>query len=135
MDRVEGLNVQHITVYYSEANGSFTISFIDHIRDITDLFEIGDALELVTPTEDEESGKIVLDIKKVDGHYIFENQGSGSDYVLPVATAAQLGGVLSNDSENGILVAEDGKMTVNTLNVDKLVGDLDLDCGGAEVED
>lgn len=64
----------------------------------------------------------------------FGNGGSSDPYVLPVATDAILGGVKSNAAENGILVDAEGLMSVNTLNVNKLVGDLELDCGGAEVE-
>jgi len=42
-------------------------------------------------------------------------------YELAVATASTLGGVLSSDAVNEIAVADDGKMSVNTISVDKLV--------------
>lgn len=64
----------------------------------------------------------------------FGNGGSSDPYVLPIATDAILGGVISNPTENGVIVDESGKMTVESLNVDKLVGELDLFCGGAEIE-
>ena len=40
---------------------------------------------------------------------------------IPVATAAALGLVKSNDVENGVVVAEDGAMTVKSLNINALV--------------
>ena len=42
------------------------------------------------------------------------------DYQLPVATASELGGVLSSDAENGVAVDAEGKMTVNKINANKL---------------
>lgn len=42
-------------------------------------------------------------------------------YELPVATAEILGGVKSSAAENGVAVAADGTMSVNSVNVNKLV--------------
>lgn len=42
------------------------------------------------------------------------------EYELPVADAENLGGVKSSNAENQIAVASDGKMEVNSLNVNKL---------------
>lgn len=53
---------------------------------------------------------------------------------IPVATAETLGVVKSSDSENHVMVAEDGTMSVNSLNVNKLVqddGDIMILNGGA----
>lgn len=54
---------------------------------------------------------------------------------IPIADASTLGVVLSSTAENGVAVAADGKMTVNKINVNKLVqteGDtLILDGGNA----
>lgn len=40
---------------------------------------------------------------------------------IPMATAEVLGVVKANNAENGVLVGEDGAMSVNSLNVNKLV--------------
>lgn len=40
---------------------------------------------------------------------------------IPIATAEKLGVVKANNAENGVLVGEDGAMSVNSLNVNKLV--------------
>lgn len=54
---------------------------------------------------------------------------------IPIADASTLGVVMSNAVENGVAVAADGKMSVNSLNINKLVqteGDvLVLDGGNA----
>lgn len=42
-------------------------------------------------------------------------------YALPIADADTLGGVKSSDAENEIKVADDGTMSVNSVNVNKLV--------------
>ena len=55
-------------------------------------------------------------------------------YELPVATTSTLGGVKSSDAENNVSVAEDGTMSVNSLNVNKLVqtaGDVFVMNGGS----
>ncbi len=52
---------------------------------------------------------------------------------IPIADASTLGVVMSNPVENGVAVAADGKMSVNSLNVTKLVqadGDLLVLDGG-----
>ena len=49
-----------------------------------------------------------------------ENLEEKPEYELPIATVDILGGVKSSDSENQITVASDGKMEVNSLNVNKL---------------
>lgn len=46
---------------------------------------------------------------------------SASIYTLPVATLEALGGVKSSEAENGVAVAADGTMSVNSVNVNKLV--------------
>jgi len=42
-------------------------------------------------------------------------------YTLPIADADTLGGVKSSEAENGVKVNNDGTMTVNAINVNKLV--------------
>ena len=56
---------------------------------------------------------------------------------IPVATASALGLVKGSDAENSVSVSTDGSMTVNSLNVNKLVqtdGEfLILDGGNASI--
>lgn len=56
---------------------------------------------------------------------------------IPVATAEQIGVVKGTDAENGVSVAPDGTMSVNSVNISKIVQDEDdvlvLDGGAAAV--
>lgn len=49
------------------------------------------------------------------------DQIAAAAYKLPVATLEALGGVKSSEAENGVTVAADGTMSVNSVNVNKLV--------------
>lgn len=49
------------------------------------------------------------------------DQIAAATYELPVATLNALGGVKSSEAENGVAVAADGTMSVNSVNVNKLV--------------
>lgn len=48
-------------------------------------------------------------------------EASDGTVVIPIATSLALGVVKSVDTENGISVAEDGTMSVNNINLDKIV--------------
>lgn len=52
---------------------------------------------------------------------------------IPLAAAETVGVVKGSDAENGVAIAEDGSMSVNSVNVSKLTQDeeLILNCGGA----
>lgn len=75
--------------------------------DITDLSDRIDGIEDV----------MILTIKDAEGKSFV----NGNDAVIPTATAEALGLVKSASAENGVEVAADGKMSVYSLNVNKLV--------------
>lgn len=52
---------------------------------------------------------------------------------IPLAAAETVGVVKGTDAENGVAIGDDGSMSVNSLNIDKLTQteDLILNCGGA----
>lgn len=74
---------------------------------------ISDLSDRVDDIED----TMILTVKDAEGKSFV----SGQDVIIPVATAEALGLVKSASVENGVEVAADGKMSVHSLNVNKLV--------------
>ncbi len=76
----------------------------------------------------------VLEVIKLAGTALPINEDDKS-VDIPLATALSLGLVKGSNEENGVTIAPDGTMSVNNINVNKLVqtdGDtLILDGGGA----
>ena len=70
-------------------------------------------------TQIEKSQANVIEIVKVGGVAVPVGEDKSVD--IPMATAAALGVVKGTDAENGVAVSEDGTMSVNSLNVNKLV--------------
>lgn len=68
----------------------------------------------------ESSQANVIEIVKVNGVAV-EVSAEDKSVNIPMATAAALGVVKGTDAENGIAVADDGTMSVNSVNVNKLV--------------
>lgn len=68
----------------------------------------------------ESSQANVIEIVKVNGVAV-EVSTEDKSVNIPMATAAALGVVKGTDAENGIAVADDGTMSVNSVNVNKLV--------------
>lgn len=68
----------------------------------------------------EKSQANVIEIVKVGGVEV-EVNAEDKSVDIPMATAQALGVVKGTDAENGVAVAEDGTMSVNSLNVNKLV--------------
>lgn len=68
----------------------------------------------------ESSQANVIEIVKVNGVAV-EVSAEDKSVNIPIATAAALGVVKGTDAENGIAVANDGTMSVNSVNVNKLV--------------
>lgn len=68
----------------------------------------------------ESSQANVIEIVKVNGVAV-EVSAKDKSVNIPMATAAALGVVKGTDAENGIAVADDGTMFVNSVNVNKLV--------------
>lgn len=68
----------------------------------------------------ESSQANVIEIVKVNGVAV-EVSTEDKSVNIPMATAAALGVVKGTDAENGIAVADDGTMFVNSVNVNKLV--------------
>lgn len=68
----------------------------------------------------EKSQANVIEIVKVGGVEVEVNADDKS-VDIPMATAQALGVVKGTDAENGVAIAEDGTMSVNSLNVNKLV--------------
>jgi polyhydroxyalkanoate synthesis regulator phasin len=71
-------------------------------------------------TKIESSQANVIEIVKVNGVAV-EVSAEDKSVNIPMATAAALGVVKGTDAENGIAVADDGTMSVNSVNVNKLV--------------
>lgn len=71
-------------------------------------------------TKIESSQANVIEIVKVNGVAV-EVSTEDKSVNIPMATAAALGVVKGTDAENGIAVADDGTMSVNSVNVNKLV--------------
>lgn len=71
-------------------------------------------------TKIESSQANVIEIVKVNGVAV-EVSAEDKSVNIPMATAAALGVVKGTDAENGIAVADDGTMFVNSVNVNKLV--------------
>lgn len=71
-------------------------------------------------TKIESSQANVIEIVKVNG-VAAEVSAEDKSVNIPMATAAALGVVKGTDAENGIAVADDGTMSVNSVNVNKLV--------------
>lgn len=74
----------------------------------------------VLKTKIESSQANVIEIVKVNGVAV-EISAEDKSVNIPMATAAALGVVKGTDAENGIAVADDGTMFVNSVNVNKLV--------------
>lgn len=74
----------------------------------------------VLKTKIESSQANVIEIVKVNGVAV-EVSAEDKSVNIPMATAAALGVVKGTDAENGIAVADDGTMFVNSVNVNKLV--------------
>lgn len=74
----------------------------------------------VLKTKIESSQANVIEIVKVNGVAV-EVSAEDKSVNIPMATAAALGVVKGTDAENGIAVADDGTMSVNSVNVNKLV--------------
>lgn len=68
----------------------------------------------------ESSQANVIEIVKVNGVAV-EVSAKDKSVNIPMATVAALGVVKGTDAENGIAVADDGTMSVNSVNVNKLV--------------
>lgn len=68
----------------------------------------------------EKSQANVIEIVKVGGVAV-EINAEDKSVDIPMATAQALGVVKGTDAENGVAIAEDGTMSVNSLNVNKLV--------------
>ena len=68
---------------------------------------------------EDEAKDNVIEIIKIGGVEAEVAEDKSID--IPKATAESLGVVKSSDAENGVKVNEDGTMTVNSLNVNKLV--------------
>lgn len=68
----------------------------------------------------EKSQANVIEIVKVGGVEV-EVNAEDKSVDIPMATAQALGVVKGTDAENGVAVTEDGTMSVNSLNVNKLV--------------
>jgi hypothetical protein len=79
----------------------------DHGSEVTDIFNRLDGIG-----GEEEPATVIEAINQAV---------SASIYTLPVATLEALGGVKSSEAENGVAVAADGTMSVNSVNVNKLV--------------
>jgi prophage DNA circulation protein len=103
------------------------------------------ALLIENPTEALDSVKELIEhvqangtavtgiITRLDGHDaklagidstvvdVIDSKIAAAAYALPVATVDALGGVKSSEAENGVAVAADGTMSVNNVNVNKLV--------------
>lgn len=71
-------------------------------------------------TKIESSQANVIEIVKVNGVAV-EVSAEDKSVNIPMATAAALGVVKGTDAENGIAVEDDGTMSVNSVNVNKLV--------------
>lgn len=74
----------------------------------------------VLKTKIESSQANVIEIVKVNGVAV-EVSAEDKSVNIPIATAAALGVVKGTDAENGIAVADDGIMFVNSVNVNKLI--------------
>lgn len=84
----------------------------------------------------EKSQANVIEIVKVGGVEVEVNAEEKS-INIPMATAQALGVVKGTDVENGVAVAEDGTMSVNSVNINKLVqteGDSIILDGGSSAE-
>ncbi len=84
----------------------------------------------------EKSQANVIEIVKVGGVEVEVNADDKS-INIPMATAQALGVVKGTDAENGVAIAEDGTMSVNSVNVNKLVqsdGDSIILDGGTSAE-
>lgn len=68
----------------------------------------------------EKSQANVIEIVKVGGVEV-EVNAEDKSVNIPMATAQALGVVKGTDAENGVAIAEDGTMSVNSVNVNKLV--------------
>lgn len=68
----------------------------------------------------EKSQTNVIEIVKVGGVAV-EINAEDKSVDIPMATAQALGVVKGTDAENGVAIAEDGTMSVNSVNVNKLV--------------
>lgn len=84
----------------------------------------------------EKSQANVIEIVKVGGVKV-EVNAEDKSINIPMATAQALGVVKGTDAENGVAIAEDGTMSVNSVNVNKLVqsdGDSIILDGGTSAE-
>ena len=76
----------------------------------------------------------VLEAVKINGAAL---QITDKAVDIPIATAAALGVVKGSTADNSVAVASDGSMSVNSLNVNKLIQDegelLILDGGNAAI--
>lgn len=71
-----------------------------------------DGARLITPFEIEKLSKLMLN---EDGSVLI------SDF--PIGTSDKVGGVKSSKENNSIFIEEDGRMSVNKINISKLVQD------------
>lgn len=84
----------------------------------------------------EKSQSNVIEIVKVGGVEV-EVNAEDKSVNIPMATALALGVVKGTDAENGVAIAEDGTMSVNSVNVNKLVqtdGDTIVLDGGSSAD-
>ena len=98
---------------------------LSNIQSVSEEFEIsaeGNQLAIKAISQEKITGLPTALEAKLNGIKLGNTplEASGGVVTIPIASASSLGVVKSNETENGIIISEDGSMTVYEVNINKI---------------